>query len=694
MKPRSFLKLAALALGTAFLLGMGSAARAQVPAAPPPASSEAGRIWNPLRPAADNRPLTLRILVLNYDPIVPGEGHKRLGEVFKWNTPERLALRYRAAMEDAAGGAIRYEIVEWRNLNEIYAQRGGFTYTVEEYVKNRRAGSGWREHIEADYPRLLRAQGVAEMVARGLADEVWIFSDHFFGLWEASMAGPGAFFINGGVYPEVPSARPFAFYGFNYERGVAEMMHDAAHRTESTLNRVYGTWKLANPVSNWDKFSANFSQSNGVAGVGTCHWPANAEHDYDYGNKRTVESWADAFLTYPQTDWTKKPVSRETWAQGKDDQADYMKWYFAHLPRAPGVNADGRQNNWFKYIWDFEDYDRDGKPLAPRACVIGKPRAAVGEDSAVFAVGFSSAAQIARGSITAQAVEVVGPGGKAQAAKLVGVSGEADARYLCAYFSAAPAGGKWHAADAGEYRVRLRGGVVRDLAGVPLAVAEIGTWRVLAAAETAQLVPGEAKLILVPGEVRRISLTEKTGAAAEPLPDLTYEAAWASADLPVAFFTAPGLIEAARPGQTTLRVSHAGRSVFIPVEVSAPLPTARIAGKELPAKANDPLTVKVAFRGGTGLAPDSLGFGDVLLLGPGGVFAFADAQPGTVAGAAGEKIVTYTIAAPERGWLAEGARGQLRLKAWQVHDSDGTFFPETDLGTVEIPPRTGASAPR
>src|SRR5215203_1584631 len=139
--------------------------------------------------------------------------------------------------------------------------------------------------------------GCGELVSRGLVDEVWIFSDHFFGLWEASMAGPDAFFINGGVYPEVPSSRPFAFYGFNYERGVAEMMHDAAHRTEATLNRVYGKWNLAAPASAWDKFSANFTQSKGVAGVGTCHWPANAERDYDYGNAREVDSWADAFLT-------------------------------------------------------------------------------------------------------------------------------------------------------------------------------------------------------------------------------------------------------------------------------------------------------------------------------------------------------------------------------------------------------------
>src|SRR5262245_51440635 len=42
-------------------------------------------VWNPHRPAAGNPPLTVRVLVLNYDPLVPAEGHRRLSEVFRWN---------------------------------------------------------------------------------------------------------------------------------------------------------------------------------------------------------------------------------------------------------------------------------------------------------------------------------------------------------------------------------------------------------------------------------------------------------------------------------------------------------------------------------------------------------------------------------------------------------------------------------
>jgi hypothetical protein len=180
---------------------------------PPNAGRGAGTVpvWNPHHPTPDNPPLQVRVLVLNYDPLVPSEGNRRLSEVFKWNNPAKLAAEYKEAMEYASGGYLRFAIVDWRNLNEIYAQEDGNRYTVEEYVRNRRQGKGWRDRGMADYPRLLREQHVVPPVDDGRVDEVWIFSDHFFGLWEASMAGPGSFFINGGVYPQVPSRRPFAF---------------------------------------------------------------------------------------------------------------------------------------------------------------------------------------------------------------------------------------------------------------------------------------------------------------------------------------------------------------------------------------------------------------------------------------------------------------------------------------------------
>jgi len=45
------------------------------------------------------------------------------------------------------------------------------------------------------------------------------------------------------------------------------------------MNRTCGDWNLEEPRNNWERFRANADQSNGEAGVGTCHWPANAQKD-------------------------------------------------------------------------------------------------------------------------------------------------------------------------------------------------------------------------------------------------------------------------------------------------------------------------------------------------------------------------------------------------------------------------------
>jgi hypothetical protein len=40
-----------------------------------------------------------------------------------------------------------------------------------------------------------------------------------------------------------------------------------------------------------------------------------------------------------------------------------MKWWFTRLPKVVGTDKDGRQNNWWKYIFEFNKYDELGKPL-------------------------------------------------------------------------------------------------------------------------------------------------------------------------------------------------------------------------------------------------------------------------------------------------------------------------------------------
>lgn len=348
------------------------------------------------------RAIKLRVLALNYDPFFRGV---RLHEVLKFNDPRKLAEGYIGDMRSATKGLIDFEIVEWRDLDEFYARVDGEIYQIDDYVRKRLSNTGWPSRIEADYPRMMREQGVLSKIDEGLIDEVWVFGDHYFGLWEASMAGPGAFFINGGVYPEVPTVRPFAIYGFNYERGVAEMLHNTAHRVEATMNRTYGDWNLAKPLNNWELFSANASQSNGTAGVGTCHWPANALHDYDYANRREIMSYADDFLNYPNMTFSLKKISAKSWSSdGVDPHRGYMKWYFARLPKAVGVNDDGKLNSWLPYIFDFQNYDRNGVAKQNQMHFVkGQFK---GGQMAVM-VGFSSASGVAPSEVPFEAAELM-----------------------------------------------------------------------------------------------------------------------------------------------------------------------------------------------------------------------------------------------------------------------------------------------
>lgn len=295
-------------------------------------------------------PIVVRVLVLNFDPIVPDQ-QQRLHEVGQWNDPRQLAEGYAADVKAASGGLLQYEMVKWRDIDAFPVKQDGFQYTMERYLACRDGKAEWHQHDLADYPKLVQDHGAVEMINADKVDEIWIFGGPYFGYHESSMLGPGAFYINGGIYDRVAAKRPFVVMGFNYERGVAEMLHNLSHRTEATMSRVYGGWKSEELTSDWARFAANLTQS-GEAAVGSCHYPPNALSDYDYANERVVQSTAEDWLNYPHLTGRKSSVSRETWG-GPDYHRNYMKWWFGHLPRAEGTNSEGKLNNWWRYLFEF-----------------------------------------------------------------------------------------------------------------------------------------------------------------------------------------------------------------------------------------------------------------------------------------------------------------------------------------------------
>lgn len=344
---------------------------ARLPAVKPPAQVAHGQT-----------PLKVRVLVLDFNPWIPGELHspdqpdaapRGLREVGRWNDPVPLAQGYMQDICDASGGLIQYEIADWLVVRRFQQKTDGFVYTPETYMASLRQGVGkaeaWRKPDGIDYPHMIQEFNIIPRIESREIDEVWMMGLPYFGYYESAMAGKDAYYINGGVFDKVPCERRFTIMGFNVERGVAEMIHDLSHRTESTMERVYGGWEIDNLTTNWARFAANEHQS-GSSACGTCHYPPNGEKDYDYANQRVVESTADDWLHYPDLTGRKRSLNCEEWSgpyKNRDGNSDYhrnyMCWWFTHIPKAPGVNEDGRLNNWWEYIFNFNAYDERGNPL-------------------------------------------------------------------------------------------------------------------------------------------------------------------------------------------------------------------------------------------------------------------------------------------------------------------------------------------
>ena len=340
------------------------------------------RVKPPTQVAFDQKPLRVKVLVLDFNPFIPGRLHspddpnaqpKGLREVGRWNDPLTLAAGFMQDLCDASGGLVQFEIAEWLVVRRFQKLVDGFAYTPETYMDCLRGGvlnnTCWHKPEGLDYPHMAAEFKLIPRVESGEIDEVWMMGLPYYGYWEACMIGHGAFNVNGEVYDQVSCRRRFVVMGFNVERGVAEMLHDVSHRTEATLMRTYCGWEVDKLTTNWARFAANEKQS-GTAAVGTCHYPPNGEKDYDYTNSRTIESTADDWLHYPNLKGRKRSFNCDEWARPyetpknkPDYHRNYMVWWFAHLPKAPGVNADGRLNNWWEYVYNFNAYDPDGQPL-------------------------------------------------------------------------------------------------------------------------------------------------------------------------------------------------------------------------------------------------------------------------------------------------------------------------------------------
>ena len=307
------------------------------------------RLFNPPPPDAGVlAPLQSRVLLIVYNPVVDTASGRKLIDTMGWNDPEQLVAGYIQDVRECSGNLVNYQIVQRIEPDALPVKVDGYQYQTQEYVNALRAHSGFHMPNGADYNDILAKFNVLPRVTNDEIDEVWMFGGPEFCFYESRMAGRGAFFCNSEPVPNTEECpRRFVIIGFNYERGIGEMLEDLGHRAESILQYVY-RFKTGD-ANLFQRFCLYDQIAPGGAHMGTVHFAPNSVRDYDWGNTTPVPSYCDDWDSFPNFPGDVRIVDAREWGDG--DIRLHHKWWLRHLPKVAGT-TDGIANFWWKYVID------------------------------------------------------------------------------------------------------------------------------------------------------------------------------------------------------------------------------------------------------------------------------------------------------------------------------------------------------
>jgi hypothetical protein len=296
-----------------------------------------------------------RVFIIVYDPIL-GNG-QTLSDYLYWAEHSDMTQAAVDLFHEASHGELHYTIADTIVLTDGWpVKMDGFQYTEAEYLAVISGQTPAHSPDNVDYNKIVNDPrlDICGRANRYEIDEVWIYNGPYFGFWESTLVGPGAYWYNS---PPVPGPytcnRLIPIMGPSPER--PDMAgHGEGHRMESTMTQAYGSWQQNQTNHNWERFALvkALSPDYTYSGCGNIHYPPNGTSGYDYGNQAIVNSNCDDFENYPNLSdpaITVKPVSCSTWGC---NHYDYMMYWFGHLPDKPGCGADQVANDWWKYFAD------------------------------------------------------------------------------------------------------------------------------------------------------------------------------------------------------------------------------------------------------------------------------------------------------------------------------------------------------
>jgi hypothetical protein len=183
-----------------------------------------------------------RVLVIDFRPaVVPQE----------WRTATSLVDEFIEAMIQASHKMLVFKIVKTLAVPAYPLLPDGRQYNDATWMQAMQDDkTAIRDphgnYLIADYERIIQDYSILQGIQSNVIDEVWMFGGPYFGFYESRMAGKGAFWCNAPALEQ--SSTRFVMMGFNYQRGVQEMIHSFGHRVESILSRKFGSQDFQNKL--------------------------------------------------------------------------------------------------------------------------------------------------------------------------------------------------------------------------------------------------------------------------------------------------------------------------------------------------------------------------------------------------------------------------------------------------------------
>jgi hypothetical protein len=315
-------------------------------------------------------PMQIPVLVVKYFPVkgdlidqtVTGDWGAPLDETRK--KTDQLTLEIVTALQEGS----RYHGYKDETAKPSLAYRVVKTFEFLEPLPTV-AHSGEGAPM-TDYNKIMRRVNIKQWVEQKGIKEVWIWGYHggVVGLWESNMAGPFGDISNSNRDPkDLPVLKKtYTVYHYNYQRGASEAVEDHMHQIEAVLNYVDGRDRT--PPDQWDKllFWGKFVGSDRThkivhPGCGWAHYPPNAEQDYDWANKRFVET--DIEDWQPDGTGKKQRMNCDRWG------GDSLKWFVYWMQNIPGASNgltyQGKPlTNWWIFLGDFDNAVKNKMKLA------------------------------------------------------------------------------------------------------------------------------------------------------------------------------------------------------------------------------------------------------------------------------------------------------------------------------------------